>query len=395
MPHSPSPEASIQPTGPAYRPAVHALDLVDQRDRGRRGRAADGGGGVQRLGQLQRGGRQLGVLGGVHDAGDVGGQVHDVRAGAARTAPRARSSPEQCGSSASATERTAYSCSSRSFDDRARVAASARSRSSSPVRRMVPASTREVTRPRSRRTSISGVAPNMPSTWKVQHMGYVAARRCSGQRTSIGSSAVATRSRASTTFSRSPAPIRETASATTDIHCSPLRAPSAKLHGRGGAGSAVTAAERVGDLADGGQPGAVAAAADDDPRQHQHRLAGLVGERERPEADRAGAGLADLVGHLGARRSSRTTTWRRRRTGSDPTCGSSAATPQPTRPSPRRSQVTGASAGSRSTSSPAGRSSATVRATRVSVGGGVGGHEATAYAAASRPPIPEVSSSRR
>ena len=78
---------------------------------------------------------------------------------------------EQCGSRASATERTAYSCSSRSFEERARVAASARSRSSSPVRRIVPASTREVTRPRSRRTSISGVAPNMPSTWKVQHIG--------------------------------------------------------------------------------------------------------------------------------------------------------------------------------------------------------------------------------
>ena len=78
---------------------------------------------------------------------------------------------EQCGSSASATERTAYSCSSWSFDDLARVAASARSAPSSPVRRMVPASTREVTRPRSRRTSISGVAPKSPSTWKVQHIG--------------------------------------------------------------------------------------------------------------------------------------------------------------------------------------------------------------------------------
>ena len=68
----------------------------------------------------------------------------------------------QCGASASATERTAYSCSSRSFDDRASEAASCRSWASSPVRRIVPASTREVTSPRSRRTSISGVAPNMP-----------------------------------------------------------------------------------------------------------------------------------------------------------------------------------------------------------------------------------------
>ena len=71
---------------------------------------------------------------------------------------------EQCGRRASATERTAYSCSSRSFEDRASDAASARSCSSSPVRRIVPASTREVTSPFSERASISGVAPTSPST---------------------------------------------------------------------------------------------------------------------------------------------------------------------------------------------------------------------------------------
>lgn len=63
---------------------------------------------------------------------------------------------EQCGARASATERTAYSCSSRSFDERAREAASARSLASSPVRRIVPASTREVMSPWSRRTSRLG-----------------------------------------------------------------------------------------------------------------------------------------------------------------------------------------------------------------------------------------------
>src|SRR4051794_29885278 len=41
----------------------------------------------------------------------------------------------QCGASASATERTAYSCSSRSFDERASVAASARSRPSKDLER--------------------------------------------------------------------------------------------------------------------------------------------------------------------------------------------------------------------------------------------------------------------
>ncbi len=77
----------------------------------------------------------------------------------------------QCGASASATERTAYSCSSRSLLDRASDAARARSWSSSPVRRIVPASTRDVTRPFSRRTSISGVAPTSPSTLNVQQPG--------------------------------------------------------------------------------------------------------------------------------------------------------------------------------------------------------------------------------
>src|SRR5699024_11397963 len=61
--------------------------------------------------------------------------------------------------------------------DRASEAASARSWVSSPVRRIVPAKTRDVTNPRSRRTSISGVAPKKPSTWKVQQAGYASDSR--------------------------------------------------------------------------------------------------------------------------------------------------------------------------------------------------------------------------
>ncbi|MNW59864.1 hypothetical protein D3C74_378150 [compost metagenome] len=79
---------------------------------------------------------------------------------------------EQNGASASATDATAYSCSSRSLDERARCAARSSESSSAsapPERRMVPASTREVTSPFSLRTSSSGVAPTMPSTEKVQH----------------------------------------------------------------------------------------------------------------------------------------------------------------------------------------------------------------------------------
>ena len=78
----------------------------------------------------------------------------------------------QKGSSASATDLTAYSCSSRSFDDRARDAASARSLSSSPVLLMVPAKTRDVTMPRDKRSKSSGVAPIKPSTAKIHVDGY-------------------------------------------------------------------------------------------------------------------------------------------------------------------------------------------------------------------------------
>src|SRR5215212_10315899 len=83
--------------------------------------------------------------------------------------------PEQYGDNARATDETAYSCSSRSLLDCAREAASAKSPIRSPVRRIVPASTREVARPASRRISISGVAPMKPSMAYVQHLVYRAA----------------------------------------------------------------------------------------------------------------------------------------------------------------------------------------------------------------------------
>ena len=68
----------------------------------------------------------------------------------------------QKGESASATERTAYSCSSKSFDERAKEPASARSRSSSPVLRIVPARMREVMSDLLSLTKSSGVAPTSP-----------------------------------------------------------------------------------------------------------------------------------------------------------------------------------------------------------------------------------------
>ena len=79
---------------------------------------------------------------------------------------------EQNGARASATDLTAYSCSSKSFEDFARDAASAKSLSSSPVFLIVPASTLEVTRDLLNRTNNSGVAPTKPSTKNNQVDGY-------------------------------------------------------------------------------------------------------------------------------------------------------------------------------------------------------------------------------
>ena len=160
---------------------------------------------------------------------------------------------EQCGASASATERTAYSCSSRSLDERARDAASARSCSSSPVRRIVPASTREVTSPRSRRTSISGVAPNEPVD--VEGPARRVALGEPAQRPPDVESArrVVTSGRGRARPSRGrPASIRRTASATA---CAQLR------RGEGAVGERDTAAAvRRGCTATSAGPGTAATA---------------------------------------------------------------------------------------------------------------------------------------
>ena len=78
---------------------------------------------------------------------------------------------EQNGAKASATERTAYSCSSKSFEDLASDAASPRSFASSPDFRIVPAKIREVTSDLFRRTNSSGVAPIKLATIKTQVEG--------------------------------------------------------------------------------------------------------------------------------------------------------------------------------------------------------------------------------
>ena len=171
----------------------------------------------------------------------------------------------------------------------------------------------------------------------------VAARRPSGQRTSMGASAVAIRSRASTTFSRSPASMRRRRRPRppSSARCRARRRRRPRPRGPTGALAGPSYVAPSSARADQGEPGAAAAPADHDPRDRQHRVARLVGETERAEADQAGAGLVDLVADHGAGARSRSTTCRRRRSGCARGCGSGRR--RPSRPGPRRggASVTG------------------------------------------------------
>ena len=149
---------------------------------------------------------------------------------------------EQCGASASATERTAYSCSSRSLDERASDAASARSCASSPVRRIVPARTREVTRPFSqphqqlRRRADEAVDREDPACCRSARPAAAAA---SGGRSARRRRR---RGRAPGRPCRArPALIRSTAAATAPDQCAPESAPSAKATSAGAGGGALGA----------------------------------------------------------------------------------------------------------------------------------------------------------
>ncbi len=72
------------------------------------------------------------------------------------------------GASTDATDRTAYSCSSRSF---ALARSSCSTWSPECSGHAVPASTRDLTSSPVRRTSISGLAPTSPSTANVAQVG--------------------------------------------------------------------------------------------------------------------------------------------------------------------------------------------------------------------------------
>ena len=108
---------------------------------------------------------------------------------------------EQNGASASATDLTAYSCSSKSLEDFASDAASAKSLSSFPVFRIVPARTLDVTNDLLNLTKSSGVAPTKPSTRNSQVEGYSISSLCNKPRVFIATVDAATWSLANTTFS--------------------------------------------------------------------------------------------------------------------------------------------------------------------------------------------------
>ena len=91
--------------------------------------------------------------------------------GAAGAAWAVRRDPCSAPRARAATDCTAYSCSAWSFAESSSAEASDASLSAFDERRIVPASTREVTVSPMRRTSISGVEPSRPSTEKVQHEG--------------------------------------------------------------------------------------------------------------------------------------------------------------------------------------------------------------------------------
>lgn len=297
---------------------------------------------------------------------------------------------EQYGSSARATDWTAYSCSSRSLLERASDAASARSCASSPVRRIVPASTREVTSPRSSRTSISGVAPSRPSTQKVQHRGYRAARRVSGQRASTGPVASATRSRASTTFSRSPSPMRRTASATASSQSAPVSAPSANVTVPGLRGGS----RRGAGAAAGSAPSMPTVVTHQRPPRCPMTTSGRV-STDRPGRP-SNANEPNATGpHPGSPTSSRTTAPSTRRfhhrsaasIRSGPVDSNVAARPHPTMPSPRRTQASGACSGSNSSSGP-GSAIAAVRTTSGAAAGSVVTVRQRTWPSARKPPAP-------
>ncbi len=199
------------------------------------------------------------------------------------------------------------------------------------------------------------------------------------------------RSRASTTFSRSPArdaarpPRRRPTS--TPRRCGRRRRRSGPTGGRGaGAGAQVGGASTDTVVSQVRSPRRPTTTCGID----QHGVAGLVGEREGAEADRPGAGLADAVVDVGAGDGLRPPLHRVAEAGRSRR--SPGGRRRPSRRGPRRGAASspaaarGAGRGAAGPPGPRGRC-ARRGVRRVRLGGGRGGrHEGGAYAGARRRP---------
>ena len=152
--HSPSPSASTQPTGPAYRPRSKPSRAAMVASASARGRPPDGRGGVEQAGQGQGRGRRS-----AQDAAHPGGQVRHGRE-ADDVGFAGVGGPAHTGARADTTASTSRRCSSASLTGAAQAGGQrARPPRRWSPRRTVPAIGQEATSSPRRRTSSSGLAP--------------------------------------------------------------------------------------------------------------------------------------------------------------------------------------------------------------------------------------------
>ncbi len=330
MPHSPSPSAPSHPTGPAYRPrSMPSISRITSRATlvGVPHTAADGCRAAASARLVGPAAVRVGVPPGV--VGATAPRARTAVTSDARCMTFGRCSTngasgtfidEQNGARACATDRTAYSCSSRSFDDRASWAARrSASSSDSPPRRIVPASTRDVTRPFSLRTRKLGrraheaVDGERPARLVRRRQAREQPARVDGLgrvRDDVP--------RQHDLLERAGADALDALRHDGGPVVGPQRAVVPRdLAGRrdGGARRAAQRVRRGGRQGAGGvdgrEPRLAVASADDDARHDEHaaradRVVGVVAgggvvERERAERDRTRPGQPHLVAHDGAR----------------------------------------------------------------------------------------------
>ena len=166
-PSSPLPSASIQPTGPAYRPRSMPSSSAISASAALRGVPPTAAVGCTVAARRSR------VAGSSRSSLPCTSLDRcDTLCSAITPGVSGTSSSAHSGRSAAASDSTASACSRRSFsDDSSRRASVGRSAGAPASDQAVPASTRDETVAPLRRTSSSGVAPTSPSTANDQHDG--------------------------------------------------------------------------------------------------------------------------------------------------------------------------------------------------------------------------------